>query len=57
MTYSIKKAGYTFYIFAYGLPFVVVMIDFALTVLFLDRQQVPNDPNGEHLNLKEIFIV
>ena len=55
MTYSIKKAGYTFYVFAYGLPFVVVMIDFALTVLFLDHQQVPNDPNGEYLNHKKVI--
>ena len=55
MTYNIKKAGYTFYIFAYGLPFVVVMIDFALTVLFLDRKQVPNDPNGECLRHNEVI--
>ena len=46
MTHGVKRAGWVVYLLAYGLPFVLVLINFGLTVLYLDHLQITNGSKG-----------
>ena len=46
MTYGVKRVNIVVYMLAYGLPFVLVLFNFALTILYLDELQEPNNPDG-----------
>ena len=46
MTHGVQRVISIAYLLGYGLPFVLVFLNFGLTVLYLDRLQDPNDPEG-----------
>ena len=46
MTHGVNRVGWRVYILAYGFPFVVVVLNFGLTIFYFDHQQQPNDPQG-----------
>ena len=50
LTLSISKPRWWVYVITYGASFVLVLLNFSLTVLFLDNQQKPNDPESKLQN-------
>jgi len=47
ITHGVKRVQIAVYLLAYGLPFVLVLLNFALTILYLDQLQEPNYPAGK----------